>query len=259
MTRERSNVCISPRNPWPSSPSRRSSPTRTSSRNSSVLTMARWPIFLIGCPTVSPPSSRSTTNAVIPRWPLPGPPSRRPRRSPPPRHSRSTLLAAQDVAAVDAPRGRLDRRGVGARPRLRGCERGERRVVARQWLDPAPLLRLVAERKHRLGEEAVRRDQVPDARAAVRELLLHDAAGQAIGHPATAELLRQHERGQADLGRLVPSSRGTSTSASSTARDTGLISRAAKSRQTRWMSRCSGVISNGARGEAMAGVMAWRR
>ena len=58
---------------------------------------------------------------------------------------------------------------------------------------------------------------------------------------------------------LFHSSRGTSTSASSTARDTGLISRAAKSRQTRWISRCSGVISNGARGEATAGDMAWRR
>ena len=38
---------------------------------------------------------------------------------------------------------------------------------------------------------------------------------------------------------------GSSVSASSTASETGRISRAAKSRHTRWISRCSGVMSKG--------------
>src|SRR4051794_33140543 len=44
---------------------------------------------------------------------------------------------------------------------------------------------------------------------------------------------------------LCQSSQGTSTSASSTAADTGRISRAAKSRHTRRISSCSGLRSNG--------------
>src|SRR5919108_5697864 len=47
---------------------------------------------------------------------------------------------------------------------------------------------------------------------------------------------------------LFHTSLGSSVSASSTAWETGRISRAAKSRQTRRISRCSGVISNGALG-----------
>ena len=43
---------------------------------------------------------------------------------------------------------------------------------------------------------------------------------------------------------LCHSSHGTSVSASSTAAAAGRISRAAKSRQTRWISSCSGVSSN---------------
>ena len=36
------------------------------------------------------------------------------------------------------------------------------------------------------------------------ELLLDEAAGEAVGQPAAAELLGQHERGEADRGGLVP-------------------------------------------------------
>src|ERR1700753_1840305 len=43
---------------------------------------------------------------------------------------------------------------------------------------------------------------------------------------------------------LAHSSRGSSVSASSTAREIGRISLAAKSRQTCWMSRCSSVSSS---------------
>ena len=57
-------------------------------------------------------------------------------------------------------------------------------------LEPAALLGLVAEHEHRLGEEAVRGDQVADAGAAVGELLLDDAAGEAVGHAAAAERTR---------------------------------------------------------------------
>ena len=49
-------------------------------------------------------------------------------------------------------------------------------------------------------------------------------------------------------------SQGTSVSASSTASATGRISLAAKSRQTRLISSCSGVISNGARGRAAIAI-----
>ena len=40
--------------------------------NSSVLTIARWPILRIGGPQPKPSSPLSKTNAVTPRWPLPG-------------------------------------------------------------------------------------------------------------------------------------------------------------------------------------------
>jgi hypothetical protein len=56
-----------------------------------------------------------------------------------------------------------------APPRRRSAcrERGERRPLAGERLEPAALLGLVAEREHGLCEEAVRGDQVADARAAV--------------------------------------------------------------------------------------------
>jgi len=65
--RDASNVRIRPRKPSPSSPSRFSTGTRTLSRKISALTIARWPIFDIGLPSVRPGVSRSTTNAVMPR------------------------------------------------------------------------------------------------------------------------------------------------------------------------------------------------
>src|SRR4051794_20230024 len=113
------------------------------------------------------------------------------------------LLAVEQVAAVDPLRRRLDRRGVRAGVRLGRRERGHRRRLARQRADPLLLLLLGAEREHRLGEEAVARDEVPDARAAVAELLLHDTPRQDVGHPAAAELLGEHERGQPERRRLV--------------------------------------------------------
>ena len=73
-----------------------------------------------------------------------------------------------------------------------------------QRLDPAPLLLVVAELEHRLGEEAARGDQVADPGAAPAQLLLDDAAGEQVGHAAAAVLLGEHERGEAELGRLVP-------------------------------------------------------
>ena len=50
------------------------------------------------------------------------------------------------------------------------------------------------------GEEPGRRDQVADAGAAPVQLLLDDAAGEHVADAAAADLLGQHERGQADLG-----------------------------------------------------------
>ncbi len=114
------------------------------------------------------------------------------------------LLAADDVAPVGPAGGRLDRGGVRARRRLGGGQRREGRALAAQRLQPAPLLGVGAERQQRLREEAVGGDQVADAGAAVGELLLDDAAGQAVGHARAPQLLGQHERRQADRGRLLP-------------------------------------------------------
>jgi hypothetical protein len=66
------------------------------------------------------------------------------------------------------------------------------------------LLLLVAEHEDRLGEEPVGGEEVADAQAAVRELLLDDAPGEAVGHAAAPELLGQHERGQPDGRGAVP-------------------------------------------------------
>ena len=71
-TRERSNVCMRPLKPEPSSPSRWSTGTNASSRNSSVLTMPRSPSFFIGGPKRRPSVSRSSTNAVTPLLREPG-------------------------------------------------------------------------------------------------------------------------------------------------------------------------------------------
>src|SRR5919108_6143869 len=54
---------------------------------------------------------------------------------------------------------------------------------------------------------------------------------------------------------LFHTSLGSSVSDSSTACEMGRISRAAKSRQTRWISRCSGVISNGGLGIKARGLL----
>ena len=114
------------------------------------------------------------------------------------------LLAAQDVAAVGARGGRADRGCIGAGAGLGGGERGQRRTLTGDRLQPAALLLLAPELDDRLREEAAGGDQVADPGAAAAELFLDDCAGEAVGQPAPAVLLREHERGQPERGRLVP-------------------------------------------------------
>jgi hypothetical protein len=61
-----SKVRISPPKPFPSAPSRFSSGTNISVKNSSRQTIARWPILRIGSPTSSPAVPASTRNADTP-------------------------------------------------------------------------------------------------------------------------------------------------------------------------------------------------
>ena len=114
------------------------------------------------------------------------------------------LLTGEHVATVDPLGPGADRGGVGAALGLGDGQRGQGRIVAGQRSQPALLLGLVTQDQDRLGEEAVGGDQVADARAAVRQLLLHEARGQAVGHARAAVLGGQHECGQAEPGRLAP-------------------------------------------------------
>ncbi len=113
------------------------------------------------------------------------------------------LLAVEPVAAGGALGGGGHGRGVGADAGLGRAERRERRHIARERGEPALLLLGRADLDERAGEEAGRGDQVADAGAAPVELLLHQAAGEHVLDASAADLLGQHERGEAELGRLV--------------------------------------------------------
>ena len=170
-----------------------------------MFTIARCPIFRIGSPN------------VMPRIALLDDEGRDPARA------RARLDGGEDDVVLGEPavrdpgllpaqavhvpvlRGRgRDGGCVRAGARLGRCERRQRRPLACDRLEPAALLLLAAELEDRLGEEAAGGDEVADAGAAPAELLLDDAAGQAVRHAAAAVLLGEHERGQAEPGRLVP-------------------------------------------------------
>ena len=71
-TRARSKHSIRPEKPCPSSPSRRSSATKHSSKCSSPAGKQRLPIFGSRSPSTKPGSPRSTTKAVMPFERVPG-------------------------------------------------------------------------------------------------------------------------------------------------------------------------------------------
>ena len=113
------------------------------------------------------------------------------------------LLPVEDVARPGpAGRGR-DGRGVGPGARLGGGQRGQRRGRAGQRAQPSLLLLRGTESQHWIGEKTVGAQQVSDPGITPAELLLHQALGEHVGEPATAELGRDHEVGDADGGRLL--------------------------------------------------------
>ena len=76
------------------------------------------------------------------------------------------------------------------------------RLGSGQRGQPALLLFLGAQHHDGVGEEAVGAHQVSDARIAPAQLLLHQALGEDVGEATAAELLGDHEVGDADGGRL---------------------------------------------------------
>ena len=142
-TRATSNTCISPLNPCPSPPRRRSSGTKHSSKRSSPAGKQRLPIFGSRAPRTKPSSPRSTTKAVMPFERA----ARLDRREDDAdvgdrRVADELLVAVEHVAAVDAAGSRLDRGRVGAVLRLGDRDRAGRRLGAAERRQP-PLLLLV--------------------------------------------------------------------------------------------------------------------
>ena len=141
---------------------------RSSSRNISAFTIARWPIFRIGAPKETPASSLSSTNAVMPlrarsrrdgrEHDVVARRARRSRSSSSGREGRTRRRSARAVV--------WHRRSVGARVRLGRREGSERRPFPQSGSIQRRFCSSVAELEDRLGEEAARGDQVADPGAA---------------------------------------------------------------------------------------------